>query len=51
MFSLKTTTAGFEPTRISPVDFESTALTTRPNCQSNIFLNKVLLNLLTKFYK
>ncbi len=28
-----TTTAGFEPARETPRDFESLALTTRPNCQ------------------
>ena len=29
-----TTTAGFEPARETPRDFESLALTTRPNCLS-----------------
>ena len=28
------TTAGFEPARETPRDFESLALTTRPNCHS-----------------
>ena len=28
----QTTTAGFEPTRVTPIDFESIALTARPRC-------------------
>ncbi len=31
------TAAGFEPTRVTPSDFESDALTTRPNCQIYIY--------------
>ena len=31
----KSTYAGFEPTRVTPVDFESTALTARPICHKD----------------
>ena len=27
------TAVGFEPTRVTPIDFESIALTARPSCQ------------------
>ena len=39
-----TTAAGFEPTRVTPSDFESDALTTRPNCQI-LFLIFLSLNI------
>ena len=32
------TAAGFEPTRVTPSDFESDALTTRPNCRTHIII-------------
>ena len=36
-FQKNSTAAGFEPTRVTPSDFESDALTTRPNCLDNIY--------------
>ena len=42
----RTTTAGFEPTRVTPIDFESIALTARPRCQCQAFGEKHILQIL-----
>ena len=46
----KSTTVGFEPTRVNPLDFKSNTLTTRPSCHIYLFRNIGFIKFVKRIY-